>query len=81
MMKILSAEMANIPRQAIKKMVMRSFGLQITDDAAGALARMLESKARKISKFAVKNARREKRDKVMRKDVEEYAMKAGLDET
>ena len=76
----MSAEMASIPKQAIKKMVQESFGLQITDDAAGALARLLERRARKISKFAVKNARKEKRGKVMKKDVQEYVLKVGLDE-
>lgn len=79
-MKILSAEMASIPKQAIKKMVQSSFGLQITDEAAGALAKLLERKAKKISKFAVENAKREKRGKVIRKDIEAYVFKVGLDE-
>ncbi len=79
-MKILSAEMATIPRQAIKEMVMRSFGLRITDDAAGTIASILEKKARKISLFAVKNAKRDKRNKVTKKDIEEYVMKIGFDE-
>ena len=79
-MKILSAEMANIPKQAIQKMISRSFGFKITDDAAASLARMLESKARKISRFAVKNASRAKRAKVTKKDIEDYVMKVGFDE-
>jgi histone H3/H4 len=79
-MRILSAEMATIPKQAIKKMVMRSFGLKITDDAAAAIAAVLEKKAKKISLFAVKNAKRDKRNKVMKKDIEDYVMKIGLDE-
>ena len=80
MMKILSAEMASIPKQAIKKMVQGYFGLQITDDAAGALAKLLERRARKISRFAVKNAKKEKREKVTKKDIQEYVLKIGLDE-
>ena len=80
MMKILSADMADIPRQAIKKMIKEQFDLQITDGAAGALASMLERKAKKISKFAVNNAKRERRDKVTRKDIQEYILKIGLDE-
>ena len=79
-MRILSAEMATIPKQAIQRMISRSFGFKITDDAAAALAHMLESKAKKISKFAVKNAARGKRAKVTKKDIEEYVMKIGLDE-
>jgi histone H3/H4 len=79
-MRILSAEMATIPRQAIQKMIARSFGFKITDDAAAALARMLESKAKKISRFAVRNAARANRAKVTKKDIEEYVVKVGLDE-
>lgn len=79
-MKILSAEMASIPKQAIQRMIKESFGLQITDDAASALAGMVERKARKISKFAVKNAKKEKRSKVVKKDIEEYMLKVGLNE-
>jgi histone H3/H4 len=80
MMKILSAEMASIPKQAIKKMVQEYFGLQITDDGAAAIARLLERRARKISKFAVKNAKKESREKVTKKDIQEYVLKVGSDE-
>ncbi len=79
-MKILSAEMATIPTQAIKRMVLHSFGLKITDDAARAMAQELERKAKRISRFAVSNAKKEKRNKVTKKDIEEYVMKIGLDE-
>ena len=72
--------MASIPKQAIRKIVRQSFGLQISDDAAAAMARLLEKKAEKISKFAVKNARKEKRSKVTRRDIREYALREGLDE-
>lgn len=79
-MKILSAEMAKIPKQAIQKMIHRSFGFKITDDAANAMAKMLERKAKSISRFAVKNASHDKRTKVTKKDIEEYVMRVGLDE-
>ncbi|MDE1874170.1 MAG: NFYB/HAP3 family transcription factor subunit [Candidatus Micrarchaeota archaeon] len=72
--------MASIPKRAIKKMIQNSFGMRITDDAAGAMARMLESRAKKISRFAVRNAEHEKRRKVIRKDIEEYVVRVGLDE-
>jgi len=71
---------ANIPKQAIKKLIKKYFGVNISDDGAVALAKILESKAKRISKFAVKNAKREKRDRVTKKDIEEYVLKIGLDE-
>ena len=80
MMKILSADMATIPRQAVKKLFNKYFGLQITDKGADALARVLEKKAKRISAFAVKNAKKDKRNKVTRKDIQEYILKVGLDE-
>ena len=80
MMKILSADMATIPKQAVKKIFSRYFGLQITDEGAGALARVLEKKAKSISAFAVKNARKDKRNKVTKADIQEYVLKVGSDE-
>ena len=72
--------MASIPKQAIKKLIKNYFKVNISDDGAVALARILEKKAKRISKFAVKNAKREKRDRVTKKDIEEYVLKIGLDE-
>ncbi len=72
--------MAGIPKQAIKKMIKQKFGLQITEDAAGVLALMLEKKARKISEFAVGNAKKNKRGKVIKKDIEDYVIKVGMDD-
>jgi histone H3/H4 len=71
---------ANIPKQAIKKLIKKYFKVNISDDGAVALARILENKAKRISKFAVKNAQREKRERVTKKDIEEYVLKIGLDE-
>ncbi len=72
--------MANIPKQAIKKLIKNYFKVNISDDGALALARILENKAKRISKFAVRNAKKEKRDRVTKKDIEEYVLKIGLDE-
>jgi len=72
--------MANIPKQAIKKLIKSYFKVNISDDGAIALAKILENKAKKISRFAVKNAKRERRDRVTKKDIEEYVLKVGLDE-
>jgi len=71
---------ANIPKQAIKKLIKSYFKVNISDDGAVALARILENKAKRISKFAVRNAKKEKRDRVTKKDIEEYVLKIGLDE-
>lgn len=72
--------MASIPKQAIKKLMKRYYKVNISDDGATALAKILESKAKRISRFAVKNAKKEKRDRVTKKDIEEYVLKIGLDE-
>lgn len=80
MMKILSAEMATIPKQAVKKIFGKYFGLQITDDGADALARVLEKKAKRISAFAVSNAKKEKRNKITKKDIQDYVLKVGSDD-
>ncbi|MCL5239607.1 MAG: NFYB/HAP3 family transcription factor subunit [Candidatus Marsarchaeota archaeon] len=72
--------MATIPKQAIKRMMMQSFGLKITDDAALAMARELERKAKRISRLAVSNAKKQKRAKITKADIEECVMKSGLNE-
>lgn len=72
--------MANIPAESIKRIVNKEFGLQITDDAARALAKMLESKAKRISKFAVANAKKRKKGKITKDDIQEYVLKVGRDD-
>jgi len=79
MMTILSADMATIPNESVKKIMQKYFGLQITDDAAGAMARILEKRAKKISAFAVNNAKKEKRQKVTKEDIQEYVLNVGTD--
>ncbi len=73
--------MASIPTESIKKIVRKEFGLQITDDAALALAKMLESKAKRISRFAVANAKKRKRDKITKDDIQEYVLRVGRDDS
>ncbi len=74
-MKILSADlMANIPRAAIRQLVRKYFKATITEGGADELARMLEAEAEKISKFAVENAKREKRNKVSKRDIAKYVV-------
>ena len=69
-MTILSADiMANIPNQAIKKLIKRYAKANITEDGAAALGKILEKKAMSISRFAVKNAKKQGRSKITKEDV------------
>ncbi len=75
MMRILSADlMASIPKASIKRFVKRHFGANITDEGADEIVKILEEKAKDISKHAVENAKREMRGKVTRKDVMRYVV-------
>lgn len=64
--------MANISRASIKKMVKKFFDVNITDDGADEIAKILEAKAREISKYAVDNAKRSNREKVTKEDIARY---------
>ncbi|MGI0141113.1 MAG: histone-like protein [Candidatus Micrarchaeales archaeon] len=66
--------MANIPNEAIKKLIKRYANVNITDDGASALGRILEKKAVKISKYAVKNAKKQGRAKITKEDVAKYVI-------
>ncbi|HUB92819.1 MAG TPA: histone-like protein [Candidatus Saccharimonadales bacterium] len=79
-MKILSADhVASIPKASIKKFVKRYFKANITDEGAEEIVKILEEKAKEISRYAVDNAKRESRGKVTRTDVMKYVIK-GYDE-
>ncbi len=69
--------MAKIPRAAIKQLVKGYFNANITESGVDELARMLESEAERISKFAVENAKKEKRGKVTKKDISKYVISRG----
>ena len=69
-MLIKAVVMASIPMEAIKSLIKKQFGVKISDDGAAALAKILERKADAISKFAVDNAKKEKRDRITKKDIE-----------
>jgi histone H3/H4 len=66
---------ANIPMQAIKKLVNKHAKVKITDDGAREIARILDSEAKRISAFAVKNAKKNKRDEISKKDILDYIIK------
>jgi len=71
--------MRNIPKASIKKIVKNGTNpnLIITDKAAEAIARILETKARRIAKYAVKRAKSKKRNIITEEDVETYMLKFG----
>ena len=71
--------MASIPKAYIKKFVKRKFKANITDEGVEEIVKILEEKAESISKYAVGNAKKDKRDKVTKADVMKYVI-GGYDE-
>ncbi len=67
--------MAKISKQAVKEIVRRYAKINITDDAIEEMTKMLETEAKRISNFAVSNAKKEKRNKITRKDIMDYVLK------
>ncbi|MEM3201560.1 MAG: hypothetical protein QXS78_01155 [Candidatus Micrarchaeaceae archaeon] len=77
-MRILSADIvAGIPDDAVRAFVKKYAKVKITEDAVREIAKMLNAEATRISKFAVKNAKKEKRDKITKKDIMDYVLKRG----
>ena len=66
--------MASIPKQAIKKLIQKYAKVNITEDGAEALGKILEKKARQISEYAVKNAKKSGRIKITKEDVNKFAI-------
>jgi len=82
MTRILSAEEGNkknISADSIKKIVKNGSnpGIIINKKAAEAIARILEVKARKIAKYAVKRARSQKRNTITAEDISSYLVRFG----
>jgi len=71
--------MRNISKVTIKKIVKNGSNpnVIISDKAAEAIARILEKKAERIAKYAVKRARTNKRDTITEEDVDTYRLKFG----
>lgn len=75
---ILSAEkMRKISKAAIKKLVSSRSGVMISDSAASAIAALLEKKANRIARYAVKRAKAKKRESVIAEDIESYRVRFG----
>ena len=64
--------MASIPPEAVKKLIKKYAKVNITDDGAAAFGEILEERAREISKFVVKNAKKNGREKITREDIDKY---------
>lgn len=67
--------MATISRSSIKALIKKKFKATITPGGADELARILENEAKRISSFAVLNAKKNKREKVTRSDIKDYIIK------
>ncbi len=68
-----------ISKSAIKKFVKTRFNVIMDDAAAEEMARMLESKAEAIAKYAVEHSKKspKKQKAVCAEDVYAYKMKSG----
>ena len=78
MRKSLTAEfMRKISKAAVKKLVNGAGGVVISDSAASAIAALLERKAKRIARYAVKRAKSKKRDTVTEEDIDSYRVRFG----
>ncbi len=66
-----------ISNAVIKEIVRQQSDVRISDSAAGALAKILEKKAKDIAKYAVQRARKHGRQTVMEEDIDTYRIKFG----
>lgn len=66
-----------ISNATIKNIVNKRTRVKISADAADAIARMLEKKATSIASFAVKRAKKQKRNVVLEEDIDTYRLKFG----
>ncbi len=64
--------MYRISKGSVKKLVDGKSDVEISDSAADAIARALESKARKIAKHAVERAKSKGREVILEEDVTSY---------
>ncbi len=68
--------MSKIPKSAIKKLVKKK-GVVVSDEAAGAIASILEAKAAEIARYAVARAKKKGRNSILGEDVDTYKIKHG----
>ncbi len=65
--------MTKIPNAVIKELA-KAAGVNVSSDAAAAISKLLEEKAKEIARFAVENAKKRKRSTVMEEDVDAYRL-------
>lgn len=68
--------MPKIPKSAVKKLVKKK-GIVVSDEAASAIANILEAKAAEIAKYAVARAKKKGRNAILGEDVDTYRIKHG----
>jgi len=71
--------MRNISKSSVKKIIKQVHGSNVivSDSAADAIVKILEQKARRIAKYAVKRAKDKKRATVTEEDIDTYRLKYG----
>jgi histone H3/H4 len=69
--------MRKISKATVKGIVNGRGSVVISDSAAAAIAKILESKASRIARYAVKRARQKKRGTVLEEDIESYRVRFG----
>ena len=62
---------------AIKKLVNEKYDIKIDDEAAEAMARILDEKASEIAKYAVAHAKSGNNPKVTAEDIDAYKLNSG----
>ncbi len=67
--------LGKISREAIKKLIKKHFKVSVTAGGAEEIAKILEGEAQRIASYAVKNAKRNSRDKVTKTDIKDYVIK------
>lgn len=69
--------MYKISKASVKKLVREKAGISLSDAAAASIAKMLEEKAERIARYAVRRAKASKRSTVTGEDIDTYRLKYG----
>ena len=77
-MMILSTEKtAIISKSSIKKLLEHKKNIVLTDKAMDEVIKLLEKKAKNISRYAVNRAKKKNRAMILKEDIESYAIECG----
>lgn len=71
--------MENLSKASIKKIIKEGSNpdIIISDEAAEAIAKLLEEKAKQIAAYAVERAKRKQRETITEEDIEAYMVVSG----